>query len=337
MPQPAFEDIQKPRLDDRPLWDILAAARGYTALLVAHDLRLFPLLGEGPRTLAEIAQALGLHHHPAEALLTMLSALELVRVDGSGYALTPLARETLLESSPTYVGWYLDREVANAEVFSFESVKAAVRNGAPLTLRADRRMFALAMHSMSMGAALAWPRVIDLAAHRLMLDIGGGSGAHSIGAALHWPHLHVLLFDKDAEMLKVAEEFIAHYGVQGRVQLQAGDMLDDPFPATDLHLFSAIYHHWPEARCRALADKSFASLPPGGRVIIHERPYDDARTGPLAIAAMTMPALLRGEAGRYSGRDYASMLSAAGFVDVEIKPTTGYWHLITGRKPSRRG
>jgi SAM-dependent methyltransferase len=162
--------------------------------------------------------------------------------------------------------------------------------------------------------------------------VGGGSGAHSIGAALHWPHLQVVLFEKEIEMLKVAEEFVAQYGLQGRVRMQPGDMLNDPFPAADLHLFSAIYHHWPEDRCRALAAKSFASLKPGGRVIIHERPYDDTRTGPLAIAAMTMAALLRGEAGRYSARDYSSMLDEAGFADVEVKPTTGYWHIITGLK-----
>jgi SAM-dependent methyltransferase len=333
MSQHVLDDVLKARADDRPLWDLLAATRGYTALLVAHDLKLFALLGERPHTLEEICEALTLASHPAEALLTMLASLALVHADNGRYTLTPVARDALLESSPTYIGWYLDREIANESVFSFPSVRAAVVNNAGLTLRADRRLFAHAMHSMSMAAALAWPKALNLSKYQVMLDVGGGSGAHSIGAALHWPHLRVLLFDKEAEMLKVAEEFVAQYSLQDRVQMQPGDMLNDPFPAADLHLFSAIYHHWPEDRCRVLAAKSFASLQPGGRVIIHERPYDDTRTGPLAVAAMTMAALLRGEAGRYSARDYASMLGEAGFVDVEVKPTSGYWHIITGRKP----
>ena len=327
------EDVRKPRSDDRPLWDLIAAARGYTAMLVAHDLKLFAVLGERPRTLQEICETLDLASPPAEALLTMLESLVLVQAQNGHYALTPLAADALLESSPTYVGWYLDREIANESVFSFDSIKAAVANNSGLSLRADRRLFAHAMHSMSMGAALAWPKTIDLSACQVMLDVGGGSGAHSIGAALHWPHLQVLLFDREVEMLKVAEEFVAQYGVQARVRLQIGDMLNDPFPQADLHLFSAIYHHWPEERCRVLTAKSFASLASGGRVIIHERPYDDTRTGPLAIAAMTLAALLRGEAGRYSSRDYSGMLSDAGFVDIEVKSTTGYWQIITGRKP----
>jgi SAM-dependent methyltransferase len=327
------EDIRKPHTDDRPLWDLIAAARGYTAMLIAHDLKLFALLGERPRTLPDICETLTLASHPAEALLIMLESLALVQAQNGHYALTPLAADALLERSPTYVGWYLDREIANDSVFSLASLKDAVVNDSGLSLRADRRLFAHAMHSMSMGAALAWPKTIDLSPSQVMLDVGGGSGAHSIGAALHWPHLQVLLFDKEVEMLKVAAEFVGQYGVQDRVRMQIGDMLNDPFPPADLHLFSAIYHHWPEARCRRLTAKSFASLPPGGRVIIHERPYNDTRTGPLAIAAMTLPALLRGEAGRYSAGDYASMLSEAGFVDIEVKPTTGYWSLITGRKP----
>jgi SAM-dependent methyltransferase len=328
-----LEDIRQPRTDDRPLWDLIAAARGYTAMLIAHDLKLIAMLGERPRRLEEICAALPLARHPVEALLTMLESVSLVHAENGHYALTPLAADALLESSPTYLGWYLDREIANDAVFSFQSVKAAVVNNSGLRLRADRHLFAHAMHSMSMGAALAWPRAIDLSASQVMLDVGGGSGAHSIGAVLHWPHLQVLLFDKEVEMLKVAEEFVAQYGVQDRIRMQRGDMLNDPFPPADLHLFSAIYHHWPEERCRVLTAKSFASLKSGGRVIIHERPYNDTRTGPLAIAAMTLPALIRGEAGRYSAPDYADMLGEVGFVDIEVKPTVGYWSLITGRKP----
>jgi SAM-dependent methyltransferase len=327
------EDVRKPRSDDRPLWDLIAAARGYTALLLGHDLQLFALLGKGPRTLQEISAALKLASQPAEALLTLLEAMALIQSQNGRYTLTPLAADALLESSPTYLGWYLDREIANDSVFSFESLKAAVVNNSGLSLRADRRLFAHAMQSMSMGAALAWSQAIDLSAYQVMLDVGGGSGAHSVGAALHWPHLRVLLFDKEVEMLEVAKEFVAQSGVQDRIQMQVGDMLDDPFPAADLHLFSAIYHHWPEVRCRMLATKSFASLKSGGRIIIHERPYNDTRTGPLAVAAMTLPALLRGEASRYSARDYAGMLRDAGFVDIDTRPTVGYWSLITGRKP----
>jgi O-methyltransferase domain/Dimerisation domain len=327
------EDIQKARTDDRPLWDLMAAGRGYTAMLVAHDLKLFALLGERPRTLADICVALKLAEHPAEALLTMLESLSLVQAQNGHYGLTPLAADALVETSPTYFGWYLDREIANEAVFSFRSLRDALVNETPLTQHSDRRMFVRAMHSMSMGAALSWPKALDLAAHHLMLDIGGGTGAHSIGATLHWPHLQAVVLDRDAETLEIAQEFIGQYGVGERVRTQMGDMLNEPFPPADLHLFSAIYHHWSAERSRLLSAKSFASLPTGGRIIIHERPYEETHSGPLAVVAVTMLALMRGEGGRYSSDDYAGMLSDVGFGDIEVKRTAGYWTIITGRKP----
>jgi 16S rRNA G966 N2-methylase RsmD len=311
----------------------MAAARGYTAMLIAHDLKLFALLDERPRTLAEICAASKLPDHPAEALLAMLESLSLVQTQDGRYGLTPLAADALVESSPTYLGWYLDREIANEAVFSFRSLRDALVNDTPLTQQSDRRMFTRAMHSMSMSAAFSWPKTLDLSAYQVMLDLGGGSGAHSIGATLQWPHLQAVVFDRDAEALKVAQEFIEQYGVQERVRTQMGDMLQEPFPPADLHLFSAIYHHWPPERCRLLSAKSFASLQPGGRIIIHERPYADACSGPLSVVAVTFLALMRGDGGCYSARDYSGMLSDAGFVDIEVKATAGYWSLITGRKP----
>jgi len=333
MQQHMLDDLNKPRADDRPLWDLLAAARGYTSLLVAHDIQLFALLGEGPHTLQEICAALQVATHPAQALLTTLEALQLVQADNGRYALTPLAEDTLLEGSPTYFGWYLEREILNEPVFSFSSLKGAVLHSTPLEQRGDRQMFARAMHSMSMGAALAWPDAVDLSACQWLLDIGGGSGAHSIGATVKWPRLQARLLEKDTEILKLTRELIERYGVQERVHIQMGDMLNDPFPAADVHLYSAIYHHWPPERCRMLAAKSFVSLPSGGRIIIHERLYNDQQTGPFTVVALNMLARLRGEGGRYSAREYSSMLQDAGFVDIEVKPTFGYWSIVIGRKP----
>ena len=40
--------IRKPRTDDRPLWDVVLGLYGYPAVLLAHRLKLFPLLAEKP-------------------------------------------------------------------------------------------------------------------------------------------------------------------------------------------------------------------------------------------------------------------------------------------------
>ena len=188
--------IRKPRTDEQPLWDSIFGNIGYAAVLVAHDLKLFPLLAEQPRTLPEIAEALNIARRPAEALLATSVSLGLVQVQGEGYTLTPLAEDYLLESSPAYFGGFLDLLSANDPVFSVESLKKAVlTNSAQVygdeALFASHeaqvalaRAFTHGMHGHSAGAALAWPEAIDLSRHQTMLDVGGGSGIHAISAAI---------------------------------------------------------------------------------------------------------------------------------------------------------
>jgi hypothetical protein len=104
-----------------------------------------------------------------------------------------------------------------------------------------------------------------------------------------------------------------------------------------VHFYSQIFHDWPPERCRFLTRKSFESLEPGGRLLIHEILYNDEKSGPLAAAAMSVQMLLFYEGGRqYSGRELTAMLAESGFAEVEVRPTSGYWSIVSGRKPGQR-
>ena len=194
------------------------------------------------------------------------------------------------------------------------------------------RFFTRTMHSTSMGPALAWPEVVDLSGGEVMLDVGGGSGAHSIGAALKFPHLQGIVFDA-APVCEVAAEFIADYGLQTRIRTCAGDMWTDPFPPADVHFYSMIYHDWTPEKCRFLSRKSFESLRPGGHILIHEMLYNDEKTGPFPVAAFSMIMLGWTEGEQYSGKEISEMLGEAGFRNIQVKATFGYWGIVTAQKP----
>jgi SAM-dependent methyltransferase len=342
MSQYASEAIRKPRTDDRLLLDIRLGSFGYTALLVAHDLKLFSLLAERSRTSAEVCEALKIARRPAAALLTLSVSMGLVQVQDGRYSLTPVAEDYLLESSPTYFGGVLDIDIARPGLF--ESLKKAVLTNVPQIYGGEdwvktneeqavlARTFTRAMHSYSMGPALAWPEVLDLSGNQLLLDIGGGSGAHCIAATLRWPTLQGIVFDI-APVCEVADQLITRHGLQSRVRTHVGDMWNEPFPSTDLHFYSMIYHDWPPEKCRFLTRKSFENLGPGGRLIIHEMLYNDDKTGPFTVAAFNIVMLWGTEGEQYSGRELSAMLTEAGFTDIEVRPTWGYWSIITGRKP----
>ena len=342
MSQPNHASIRRPRSDDRRILDIELGIVGYMAVLIAHKLKLFAHLGQSPSTLIEVCQALNIARRPAEALLNVSISLGLVQKQGEQYALSPLAEDYLLESSPTYFGGVLDLDLADP--YTFENLEKAILTDSPQMYgggdwvksheeQADlARTFTRGMHSYSIGPALAWPEAVDLSDNRQLLDIGGGSAAHCIGAVLKWPALQAISYDI-APVCEVALEFIAKQGLQSRIRTHVGDMWHDPFPTADLHFYSMIYHDWPPDRCRFLSQKSFDCLETGGRIIIHEMLYDDDKAGPFTVAAFNVMMLFATEGEQYSGRELTTMLTNVGFKDVEVKRTFGYWSIVTGIKP----
>jgi hypothetical protein len=333
----------KPHGDDRPLWDVVTAIWGYPAILVAHKLKLFERLAIKPLTLGEICAALKIGRRPATALLALCASRGFIAFQDGFYSLTPVSEDYLLPSSPTYFGWFLDASTPVVQPW-FEKILAAVATDQPQGASSDPGgVFASwqaeravrntrAMHSASMAAALAWPGQLDLSHHKVMLDVGGGSGAHAIGAATIWPQLTGVVLDQ-GPICEVAREFAEQHGLSDRVFVYPADFFADPFPAADLHFYGMILHDWPPERGCFLVRKSFESLPAGGRIIVHEMLFDDHHTGPFPAAAFNLTMLVTMLGQQYSGAEIATMLAQAGFTGIQIKPTFGYWSIVVAAKP----
>ena len=334
-------------LDDRPVADVVLGVFGYNAVLAAHRLKLFPLLAAEPRALPDVCAALGIKPRPARAILAASAAAGFVRFSDRDYSLTPLGEKYLLETSPTYMGSWWDIVIDHvSDGFSYDPVERAVLTDAQQLFQGEHvfrtlaeqaemaRAFTRAMHSIAVAPAQAWPDVIDLSGCQLMLDVGGGSGAHSIGAVTRWPQLRAVVLDLPA-VCEVASEVIAMQGLQDRIEARPGDMFGDPFPKADLHFYSDVYHDWSREKAVFLTRKSFESLPPGGRIVVHEMLFDDDKTGPFATAAFNITMLVWSVDGeQYSGRELSDMLADAGFRSIETKPAFGYHSIVTGIKPA---
>lgn len=345
MTQDNIFNIQVPQVDDRPLWDVIFAIYGYPALLLAHRLKLFPLLAKNACTLPEISDALNIKQRPAEAILTTATALGFLSLQDGRYCLTPVTEAYLLETSPNYFGFFWDMMIDNYQVSSIAGLEKAVLTDSPQAYGGGDifksheeqiellRRFTAGMHSISITSALVWPTIIDFSRHRVMLDIGGGSGAHSIGAALRLPTLQQALILDFSQVCEVAEEYIAQYNLQDRVKIYAGNIWQDHWPTADLHFFSNMYHDWLPDKCHFLTAKSFTNLEPGGRIVIHEMLYNDEKTGPFTSAAYSMIMMGWTEGRQYSGQELTSMLNEIGFEDIQIHKAFGYHSIVTGLKP----
>jgi cyclopropane fatty-acyl-phospholipid synthase-like methyltransferase len=337
---------QKPRNDDRLLWNTFMGLPVCQAVVVAHDLKLFAALAEGPRSLAEISERLKLQPRAAEALLIACVAMGFVTATGKTYGLTQTAQDYLVPGRATYFGSVLDvAAIINGHLFSFESVRKAVVDNASQVYGGEKlfesheeqaaqaRAFTAMMHAHSMAPAMAWPDAVDLGRHRTMLDIGGGSAVHAMAAAARWPELRATTFDLPP-ICEIARDYITENGAADRVTTHAGDLWKDPYPAADLHFYADIFHDWPPERCRFLARKSFDALPAGGRLIVHEMLLDDDKAGPPAVAGYNVTMMLWTEGQQFSGAELVELLSEVGFVEVSARRTCGHWGIAIGLKPA---
>lgn len=338
--------ITMPRSDDKPLWDVLLGVFGLQALFISHKLGIFEAIGKRPLTQSQLCEEFDLERRTSQVLISTATSLGFLRCIEDYYTLTPLSEDYLLESSPTYFGHYWDLLIDNHEVFSLEALTSAITEnkskayGGEDIYQTHRdedetrkvRSFTRAMHSISIPPAIAWTRSIDLSRYRNMLDIGGGSGAHSLIASQHYSNLSATVFDLPT-VCTVTEEFIDQQLGYGHVSIHPADMWEDPFPDADLHFYSHIYHGWSPEKCKFLTEKSFNSMPSNGRIVIHEFLYNEKKTRPFSTAAMSMLMLGWGEGEQYSDKEICGFLEEAGFKDLETKPTFGHYSIVTGVKP----
>jgi hypothetical protein len=110
-------------------------------------------------------------------------------------------------------------------------------------------------------------------------------------------------------------------------------MFQDTFPANyDVHLISNVLHDWDFPKVRQILANSFASLPPGGLLVIHDAHLNADKTGPLPVAAYSVILMHSTEGRCYSVREMESLLKDAGFGEIEFTYTAADRSIMTARK-----
>jgi SAM-dependent methyltransferase len=343
---------ESPRIDPTVIFEVFRGSYGTELLTaaVAH-FNLFGRLAAKPLSLDELRGELELAERPAIVLTTALRACGLIATDAAGrFTLTELAREHLVPGGAFDVSDYLGLAAASPGV---QEMVARLRSNRPAGAEADAagaafiyrdglesamereasaRQLTLALAGRAKNVAPAVADRAPLANARLLLDVGGGTGIYSIACLQKYPGLRAIVFDRP-EVLKVAAEMAAAYGVADRLECRPGDMFRDPLPGeADIILLSNILHDWDVPECRALVQRCAEVLPPGGRLLIHDVFLNDALDGPLPIALYSAALFCLTEGRAYSAAEYRSWLSEAGLTPGEIVPTLIHCGLLPGVK-----
>ncbi len=331
----------QPRLSTTRLQKLALAYWESAALMAAVELEIFTAIAHGHDTVEQVAKAVGISARNAERLLTALSAMTLLSREGERFANAPDVQRFLVKDSGRYAGpWMLftkPRWPAFGELSTRLRAKTENRLGAYENFSVDdARRYHAATYSIGMGAARLFSRSVDLGGRKLLLDLGGGSGAYSIIATKTYPGLKAIVFDLPPVAV-VAREYIEANGSTDRVSAVAGDFTRDDFPSgVDVVVMASNLPQYEPALIKLVVAKAFASLVPGGEMHLIGETLDDDRSGPLSAALWGLNEAVQGSTGMaHTESEVKGYLQEAGFTGMAAHPfVPGVLSRVTGQKPA---
>lgn len=329
--------------DDEPIWRVWLSAFHAPSLAVADELGIFRVLAERPATAEEIATTLKIQLRAIESLTALLASLDLLTKREDRFHLTPVARQCLVPTSPFYWGAFL-RRIREIPIDCSKLIESLRRGTAAADGRVTSlwetstpsperlRDFTHAMHCHSFALAVRVVSEFALSNVERVLDVAGGSGSFSIAIAKAYPGIRCSLLDLPA-VCEVAQSYVEDWGLADRIDIVPTNMFLDAWPPGDRVFFNDIFHDWDDDQCRMLAERAFAALPSGGRILVHEMLLADGKDGPLNAAAYSMVMVFVAQGRQRTAAELVRIISAAGFCEPTVKPTAGGYALVEAVKP----
>lgn len=321
---------------------LLELGRSYQAAAVfaaAADLELFDAVAKRPRSMAELARALGADTRGMAVLLDALAALGLLKKRAGRYALAPgLGRWLTADGEGSILP--MAQHQANC-MRNWVQLARVVQTGRPAdrtpSVRGgagDHEAFIGAMHSISAPAADSVVAALEPFRFTHLLDVGGASGTWTMALLRKRPSARATLFDLP-DVIPMARRRLKADGFLKRVTLVAGDYNRDELPpGADLVWVSAIVHQNSREENRALFGRVFRALEPGGVIAIRDIVMETDRTQPVAGALFAVNMLVATEGGgTFTFDELRKDLESAGFVQAKvIREDEGMNAIVVARK-----
>jgi SAM-dependent methyltransferase len=326
--------------DRNQLLETMSANMPGCVLGAAAELDLFTRLGERSADAEQISGELGSDRRATAMLLDALAAMGVLDKQRNQYQVPEQLRPLLQKDSPDSILPMVLHRMNMLRAWSQLAwvVKAGIPAPRQASIRgaaADREAFIAAMHTVSGPAADEVVSRLGPPTFSHLLDVGGASGTWTLAFLRAMPGARATIFDLP-DAIAQAEARIQDSGFADRIDLVAGDFYDDDLPSgADLAWVSAIVHQHSRQHNRALFQKVFEALQPGGRIAIRDIVMDPDRTSPPAGAMFAINMLVGTQSGgTFTFEELAEDLAAAGFEapDLTVKDEA-MSSIVTARRP----
>jgi SAM-dependent methyltransferase len=307
---------------------IFEVAMGFMAskhLLVANEIGLFTALAEGPATLEQLAEKMGVPARTLRIIADAMVALGFVAREDGAYRNGAAADAFLSGRGPMNLAPAL--RFMNAIAYPvWQGLEQAVRTDAPARgdlTEEQQKIFSEGVEAFTAGPAHALANAYDFSRHRRLLDVAGGTGSFLVAILSASPALEGTLFELP-EVAKIAERNLAASPVADRVSVTAGNAVEDDLPGGhDVVLLANIVHYFRPQQNVELVRRVRAAVEPGARLLLVDWWTDPAHTQPLPAALMAGEFLAQVGGDVYSEQEMHAWLAQTGWQPVERLPLAG--------------
>ncbi|MCX7320187.1 MAG: methyltransferase [Hyphomicrobiales bacterium] len=333
------------------LFDLCAGFVYSQILYACVRLKLFDQLAAGPLSADELAERLCLPPESMRLLLDAALSLNLTQLrSGNRYGLGPrgaalLGNPGVMAMIQHHAMLYEDlrdpvallRREAGSRALAQYWPYAGTRKPADLSHDAVLPYTSLMAQSQPMIAQEVLS-AYSFAAHRCLLDVGGGNGAFLSAVARKNPNLRCVLFDLPA----VADQASARFheeGLSSRAVAIGGSFLSDDLPGgADIISLVRILHDHDDEHVMTLLRAVYAALPDNGTLLIAEPLASSDGSRPVTESYFAFYLLAMGSGRPRSFVTLRDMLQRVGFAQIARRQTgmpmlTG---VITAKKIMKR-
>lgn len=318
---------------------LMGIARGYQrsqALAVAAELGIADLVSEGPRSAAELATATGTD--PA-ALYRLLRALASIGVfhedDGERFALTGMG-ELLRRDHPQSIDPAVRMFCADYQWRAWRELGYSVRTGANAVSHTlgmdvwehrrrnprDGAVFDAAMRTMAATYAAGILNAYDFGRHRVVADIGGGTGALLAAILGIFPAVSGILAEQP-QILQEASNVLTTAGVRDRVTLVECDFFAEVPRGADAYVLLRVLHDWGDEDALRALRRVGEAMEPSARLLVIDGVVGPPNEDPLTKFLDLMMLVSAGGRER-TEVEWRSLLDTAGFrVDAVVPAGPG--------------
>lgn len=291
------------------------------ALFVVAELRVADELVAGPRTVQQLAVAVGAQEDQLRRVIRYLAGEDVFRTDGDKVELTDLGR-ALVDAPGTARStamFYM-----HTHYLPFSELLHTVRTGEvgaqkflgqgffPWVTESPR-LSQLMTAAMSDGTSLSRGNLLadyELPPGRVVADIGGADGTLLTSLLAGAPKHEGIVFDLPMVVAE-AERTIKERGLDDRVKTVGGSFLES-VPTADTYILSHVLHDWDtETSLRILGNIAKAATP-GARLLVVDMVVPDGDAPHFTKSVdMIMMALVGGR--ERSESDWKQLLTDGGF------------------------